>query len=311
MGTDFEIWLVADSSPAGELFEFAFAEIDRIDASLSSYRATSEISRINRQAPVEPVTTDPETFGILRRSLEYSARTAGAFDITVGQLMRAWGFFRDQGRYPTDAELERARKRTGWEQVELDPGRRTVRFRRSGILLDLGASGKGYALDRVAALLRASGVDAVLLGAGQSTYVAVGSPPGAMAWRVNVPDPNDRSLTASSIGLCDAALSTSGSYEKFFAIGGKTYCHIVDPRTGRPVTGMLQATARVCSGEESDMLATAAFVTGTAGAADLIDEGPDRGLMLVTGDPANPEVGGLSWPDTAVAELRQEARGDD
>lgn len=304
MGTDFEVWLVADSSRAKELFEIAFAEIDRIDASLSSYRATSEISRINRRATVERVTTDPETFGLLRRSLAYSARTAGAFDITVGQLLRAWGFFREQGRYPTDAELARARARTGWDLVELEPRRRTVRFRRSDILLDLGAIGKGYALDRVAALLRQSGVEAALAGAGQSTYVAIGRPPGEVAWRVNVPDPNDRSRTISSIDLRDAALSTSGSYEKFFVIGDKTYCHIIDPRTGRPVTGMLQATVRARTGEESDMLATATFVAGAAGAANLIDEEFHQAMMLVTGEPSAPRLSGLHWPDTAIAELQ-------
>lgn len=297
MGTTFELWLYAsDRRRADELFDAAFAEIERIEASLSTYRVTSEISRINSRAGGQPVTTDPETFGLLRRSIDYSRQTEGAFDVTVGRLMRAWGFFRGEGRYPSHPELEQARALTGWHEVELNAAARTVTFRKPELLLDLGAVGKGYALDRVAGLMQSLGVDAVLLGAGESTYVALGAPEGESGWQINIPDPVDRSRTISTVKLRNGALSTSGSYEKFFELEGTTYCHIVDPRTGRPVSDMLQATVVAPSGEASDAAATAVFVGGPAQAAELVAAlGADRAL-LVAGDVAKFELIGINWP---------------
>ena len=304
MGTDFEIWLeAADTTRAEELFEVAFEEIERLDASLSTYRETSEISRINRRASAGPVTTDSETFRILQRSRACSDQTSGAFDITVGRLMRAWGFFRDRGSYPSDSQLAEALMQTGWSHLELDPHRRTVAFRRQGMLLDLGACGKGYALDSAAGVLRSVGVEAALLSAGKSTYVAIGALAAGDSWRVNIPDPVDRERTISSLGLRNAALSTSGSYEKFFILDGERYCHIVDPRSGRPVRGMLQATVLAADGESSDMLSTAAFVSGTAGAAAILGEASDNAIMMVAGDAERREVFSVRWPDGEVVGL--------
>src|SRR5205814_10454293 len=188
MGTTFTIFLYApDGERASELFSESFEEIDRIEEALSNYRATSELSRINRFAAKEPVVTDPEVFALLKTSLQYSARTDGAFDITVGPLMRAWGFFRGQGRYPSTSELESARASVGWQYVRLDPARRSVRFLKAGMEIDLGGIGKGYAVDRVVELLRNGGVHAALVDAGSSTLFAMGAPPGASGWRVLVP----------------------------------------------------------------------------------------------------------------------------
>src|SRR5260370_13344003 len=134
MGTVFTIYLYAhDGELAGVLFESAFEEIERLEEALSNYVAPIELSRINRFATEQAVTTDPEVFALLQTSFAYSRRSAGAFDVTVGPLMRAWGFFRGEGRYPTDAELERARESVGSEKVNLDPAARTVRFATPGV----------------------------------------------------------------------------------------------------------------------------------------------------------------------------------
>src|SRR5260370_2128637 len=158
MGTTFTIYLYAPDAAAAEAnFEAAFDEIERMEEALSNYRPSSELSRINRLAASENVTTDPEVFGLLRTSLEYGRRTEGAFDITVGPLMRAWGFFRGEGHYPSPDELARARGSVGWQNVVLDPARRTVHFLKPGVELDPGGVGRGYAVDRVIDLLREAG----------------------------------------------------------------------------------------------------------------------------------------------------------
>src|SRR5438874_539834 len=137
MGTTFTIYLyAANETQASAAFDVAFEEVKRLEETLSNYRDSSELSRINRLAAREAVTTDPEVFGLLETSLEYSRKTGGAFDITVGPLMKAWGFFRASGHYPSKAELETAKAKVGWQNVQLDVGHRTVHFSRKGIELD-------------------------------------------------------------------------------------------------------------------------------------------------------------------------------
>jgi thiamine biosynthesis lipoprotein len=295
MGTEFEIRLYAtDAVRASEAFEVAFDEIERVEAALSNYRPTSELSRINASASSRPVVTDPEVFRFLETAIDLSRRSDGAFDMTVGRLMRAWGFFRGEGRLPTDAELAEARRETGWRYVALDAAARSVRFERR-VELDPGAIGKGYAIDRVAAVLAASGVRSALVVAGTSTIYAMGAPPGASGWRVTVPDPLDRTRTLSTVLLRDNAISTTGSYEKFFRIGDATFCHIMDPRTGRPVEGMLQTSVVATTGIASDGLSTALFVLGPAKGRALLESYASAGALFVTTGGASDRVVALDW----------------
>src|SRR5690242_8188255 len=150
MGTVFAIHLYADTEQeALSFFEVAFEEVERLEETLSKFRPSSEICRINRLAATQPVTTDPEVFSLIERSCAYSEQSAGAFDITVGPLMRTWGFFRAEGHCPHGDELNAARERTGFDKIVFDRGSRTIGFALPGMELDLGAIGKGYAVDRV------------------------------------------------------------------------------------------------------------------------------------------------------------------
>ncbi len=310
MGTSFEIYLyAADRDRASALFELAFDEIERIEEALSNYRASSELSRINTGAASAPVVTDPEVFTLLERSFDYSRRSRGAFDITVGKLMKAWGFFRGAGHYPTVAELARAREQTGWQRVRLDPPARTVRFLVPGIELDLGGIGKGYAVDRVITLLRESGVTAALVGSGSSSLYALGAPPGKSGWTVRVTDPQDRSRTLSTVVLRDQSLSTSGNYEKFFRLNGRIYCHIMDPRTGSPVQGMLQTTVIAPLATDTDALSTTVFVMGVEESARLLDEMPGTAAMFVTDRPGAGHIVKLRWSDFERSHLTGATEG--
>ena len=185
MATRFEIALHGDDDPRlRAAAEEALDEIERLDAQLSLYRNTSEISRLNAAAAAGPVRVSPPLFQLLSRARDLHRETGGVFDITIGPLMRCWGFMRDTGRLPTDEALAAARERVGMELIELDEDQFTVRFRRDGVMLDLGSIGKGYALERAANLLRDAGVTSAILHGGTSTVCAIGTPPGASAWRV-------------------------------------------------------------------------------------------------------------------------------
>src|SRR5713226_8673502 len=200
MGNSFDVYLYApDRERASELFEAAFDEIERVEAALSNYRSSSELARINASAADAPVVTDPEVFAVLERALAYSRQSDGAFDVTVGKLMKAWGFFRGAGHYPSSEELARAREQTGWQRIKLDQRTRSVLLLTRGIELDLGGIGKGYALDCVARVLRDAGVTAALISSGSSSIYAIGAPPGKAGWPVRVPDPMDRTLALSTI----------------------------------------------------------------------------------------------------------------
>ncbi len=304
MGTTVEIRLyAADTSRAGELFEAAFSELERVEASLSGYRPSSELCRINAKAALGPVTTDPEVFGLLERAIAFSRRSQGAFDVTVGRLMKAWGFFRGRGSYPSQLALTQARTQTGWRHVELDPARRTVRFLSPGLELDLGAIGKGYALDRVADSLRKLAVAGALIGAGQSSYYALGAPPGEPGWSIKVPAPAHAGRTLSTVRLRDAAVSTSGGYGKSFERAGRHYGHILDPRSGRPVEGMLQVTVLAASAADADALSTSLFVLGAEEGAKLLQGGPGAAALLIDGTLERPAFHSLNWP-VEVADTR-------
>lgn len=285
MGTMFTIYVYADDQEfAGIAFESAFEEIERLEEALSNYRASSELSRINRLAAHQPVTTDPEVFGLIAASLEFSRLSKGAFDVTVGPLMRAWGFFRGDGHYPSEEELSLAREHVGWEKVQLDAATRAVRFSASGVELDLGAIGKGYAVDRVAKVLRESGVRSALVDAGSSTLYAMDAPPGKDGWTLRVPNPVDRSQTVSTVVLNNASLSTSGSYENFFQLAGRRYCHVMDPREGTPVQGMLQTTLIAGGATTTDAISNAMFVMGPSAGKPLLASIPDASGLWILGD---------------------------
>jgi thiamine biosynthesis lipoprotein len=296
MGTSVEIFLYAETrSRAAELFEAAFQEISRVEEALSTYRSTSEISRINAGAAQGPVVTDPEVFGLVSTALEYSRRTGGAFDVTVGPLVKAWGFFRGDGQYPSTDVLSEARAKVGWRHVAVDSAQRSIRFLTPGLELDMGGIGKGFALDCAARILRRNGAGRALLSAGQSSYVAIGAPPDTPGWPINIPSPADPKRALSTIQLRDQSLSTSGSSQQYFEMNGRRYSHIIDPRTGEPVTGMAQVTVIAPTATDSDALSTALFVEGHDRAAMLIESMEGTAALLVTDDRREKQVIAVRW----------------
>jgi thiamine biosynthesis lipoprotein len=275
MGTDFTVAAYGrDQNFLAETVEEVFEEIDRIDQQMSNYKPESELSQINRLAASEDVLVDPNLFALLRTSLRYSEDTGGAFDITVGPLMKAWGFFRGQGRVPSSAELKEVLKHVGYQHVRLDPARRAIRFDVPGIELDLGGIAKGYAVDRAVRVLRENGIASAFVSSGMSSIYALGAPPGEKGWKIVLRDPFDEKKAADVVYLKNFSMSTSGNYNKFFKLGGKMYSHIMDPHTGMPVEGMLATTVFAASGTDSDALSKL-YVLGVEGSRRYLAIHPD------------------------------------
>ena len=252
----------ADAGALPGILDAAFDEVDRIDRLMSHYKPESPLSRLNREAARGPVTVEPELFGFLSECMRYSRESEGAFDVTVGPLMKAWGFFQGEGRVPDAGELSELLGRVGYRHVTLEAGARTIQFDQPGVELDLGGIAKGYAVDRVVELLERHQVPAALISAGGSTLYGLGAPPGRKAWEVSIQDPADPRRIALTVRLKDRALSVAGRRENSFEVGGVTYAHIMDPRTGRPVHGMLSVAVLARSGTAGDALDDVFFVQG-------------------------------------------------
>jgi thiamine biosynthesis lipoprotein len=271
MGTVFTVVAYGrDRNYLAEVVDEVFDEVDRLDAQMSNYKPESELSGINREAGSRDVLVEPKFFQLLEDSFRYSRETGGAFDITVGPLMKLWGFFRGQGRVPRPAEIAEALTRVGYQHVMLDPTRRSIRFDTRGVELDLGGIAKGYAVDQAVGILRANGISVALVSSGTSSIYALGSPPNERGWTIKVRDPYNPDKVGDVIHLENYSLSTSGSYEKFFQVGGKTYCHIMDPHTGWPVQNMLSAGILAPSTIQSEALSKPFFIWGPAGSRNYL-----------------------------------------
>jgi FAD:protein FMN transferase len=233
-----------------------------------------------------PVRVAPDAFAVLARAARFHQETGGAFDITVGPLMRCWRFAGGTGEVPEPAALAEARERTGMHLVELDAERRTVRFRRPGVLVDPGAIGKGYALEQAALLLGELGVERALLHGGTSTVHGIGTPESGGQWKVAVEYPGERGETGPDqvlavVALENRALSVSAVWGKWFAVGDTVYGHVLDPRTGWPAQGAVLAAVVSPSATETDALSTALLTLGIEGHGPVAGAHPAMPLLVL------------------------------
>jgi len=266
MGSSFSLVLYGtDRSKLETAADAALDEVHRLDRMLSNYRPASEWSEINRDAAQRPVRLSPELFDLLAACLKYSAESDGAFDITVGPLMKVWGFMKGEGLLPRRAEVTDALERVGYRHVRLDAVSRTVQFDRPGVELDPGGIAKGYAVDRVVDVLKRHRVNIALVSAAGSSIYGLGVPPSeSEGWRISIRAPEDANGVAAQVFLKNMSISTSGSYEKFFWAEGRTYSHLIDPRSGSPAQGTAAVSVLASRTIDSEAWTKPFFINGRA-----------------------------------------------
>ena len=291
MGTTFRLVLYADSqNTADAARDAAFAVISDLDQRLTDYRPDSELMQACATAWQHPVRLSPQVFELLATSQQLAARTGGAFDITVGALTRVWRRARRENEMPSADELAAARAVTGWQLLTLDPAEQTISLAREGVRLDVGGNGKGYAADKALAAMRARGVDRAMVVAGGD--IAIGAPPpDEPGWRIALAPFDDVPAPGGTLTVAHAGVSTSGDAEQWMEIAGTRYSHIIDPRTGLPVTGRHAVTIVAPDATTSDGLDTATSVLGDRAGAALVDATPGASALFGTRDAA----GAVRW----------------
>ncbi len=256
-----------------DAFDAAFREIlhslQNLHNTINVYDATSELSRLNASAADGPFACSDELWSVLSASREAYSFTEGAFDPTVGNAMRLWGFHRKRESVPSDKEVEQVTGTVGLDKVKFDDERRTVAFAVKGLALDFGGVAKGYGADMAADILKKHGIDIFLIDLGGNLLVSEKTPPGQKSFMVSIRDPRNKNAVCDIIEVRGSAVATSGNYERSRIIAGRKIGHIMDPRTCRPVADLESVTAITLKGVHSDAFSTAVFVGGEALASRL------------------------------------------
>ncbi len=255
--------------------------IHQLEDQMTVYRETSELSEINRSAFEQPVAVEARLFQLLLAAKKLGERTQGAFDPTSGPLIALWRHCRNEGRIPTPAEIRECLSHTGLAHLKFNEAQDTVQFDDPRAELNLGGIGKGYALDRAGEFLNEMNVDDWLLHGGFSSLLARGEHQSQGGWPIGIRNPLVPSQLLGTILLKDQALSTSGSGVQSFRVEGKKYGHILDPRTGWPVEGLLSVTILAPTAAQADALSTAFFVLGLEKSQEYCDNHPNVSCLLI------------------------------
>lgn len=288
MGTYVTVWFWTDrEADAARAAEAVFAEMQRLDATMTTWTDTSEVSRVNAAAGLRPVKVGPETFAVVERALDIGKKSSGLFDISFGVFKGVWKFDQDlDGTLPTDDLVKQRLALVNYRDIVIDRRRRTVFLRHKGMFINLGGIAKGYAVDRCAALLRKAGFRDFMIQAGGDMYVA--GKKGDAPWVVGIRDPRgERDEMFAMMPIEDHSFSTSGDYERGFVKDGVRYHHILDPRTGYPARQSRSVTLRAADAFTADAWSKVMFIAGWKDGMALIEKYKLRDLEVVWIDDKN------------------------
>jgi FAD:protein FMN transferase len=285
MGTYLEVTLWHhEPETAKRLIRDAVREVHRLDEILSNYDPDSALSRLNQHAGAGAMRVPAELFALLSTAREFSEKTGGIFDVTVGPLMELWRKAEEENRLPTGKHLAQALAAVSYRNLVLyrpDEAELT----RGGMSVDLGGIGKGYAVDRVTDIMRAAGVATALINFGGSSMSAIGAPPGKRGWEITVQDTDDR--LRGMIHLRDTALSTSGSMGRWWTIEGKKYGHLIHPISGTPITEARTAVVITRSATRAEALTKPLVLLGKNALPTIENFSDTEAIVLAaSGEPA-------------------------
>ncbi len=304
-----------DEETAASAWEAVMARLEDLNNLFSDYDPESELSRLcTLGGPGRPIRVSRELWEVLSRAKEFSRLSEGAFDVTVGPVVRLWRRARRQRTLPSEARIAEALQLVGYENLRLDETDHTVELLREGMRLDLGGIAKGYAGDQVLSLLAERGISQALVDIGGDIRLG-DPPPGKEGWRVAIEPFGDGDRPPQVLLLSRCAIATSGDTERFVILGGRRYSHIVDPRTGWALTGNMQVTIVAPEGIAADALASAVRVMGPEKGLALVDKLPGAaGFVVYLPDGSPPDAPPLVFASKRWAELPHisltETRGD-
>ena len=282
MGSRFDITIIAaDSAKAEKHIDEVITEMIRIEDLISDWKASSQISEVNRNAGIKAVQVDREVFEFTKRSLYFSQLTNGAFDISYAALDKVWKFDGTMKAMPTAEEIKNSVAKVGYKNIELDSANSTIFLKLTGMKIGFGAMGKGYAADKGRELMEAKGIKAGIVNA-SGDMTTWGEKRNGKAWNVGITNPFDEEKYIAIIPLKRQAVTTSGSYEKYVSFNGKRYAHIINPVTGYPATGLISVTVVGPSAEMANGFSTSIMVLGKEKGLGLIKKFPDYSCLLVT-----------------------------
>jgi thiamine biosynthesis lipoprotein len=288
MASDNELQLdAADPARARRAGDAAIADVLRIEAKYSRYRDDSVVARINRAAGGDAVGIDPETAALVAYADRCFAQSGGLFDLTSGVLRRAWDFRHTPPRLPEPAALAATIALVGWDAVEWSE--RSIRLPRGGMEIDFGGIGKEYAADRAATICIEQGIAHGLVNLGGDVR-AIGAQADGTPWHVGIRHPRAQGRAIASVDLADGAVATSGDYERYFDLGGRRYCHILNPRTGMPVAHWQSVSVVAPLAVVAGSCATIAMLMEAAGEAFLAAQGFSYVAVAPDGTLRRPET---------------------
>jgi thiamine biosynthesis lipoprotein len=280
MGSDFELVVVDEEEiTARKHLQAAVEEIERIEELLTEFKPTSQTSALNQAAGLAPVTVDEEVYQLVKRCLNLSHLSQGAFDCTAGALKKLYTFKGGDNALPTSEAVNSVLKYVGYQHVELLSDNR-VFLTKENMRIGFGAIGKGYAADKAKELLVSRGVQNGVINA-SGDLTAWGKQPDGSAWRVGITDPFSPRTTKFWLPVQNASVATSGNYEQYFEHNGKRYSHNLDPRTGLPTRYLASVTVISPMAELSDALATVVTVMGIDVGLHFIDQLPQTYCLLI------------------------------
>ncbi|HAQ53042.1 MAG TPA: thiamine biosynthesis protein ApbE [Flavobacteriaceae bacterium] len=297
MGTRFEITLVSTQEAANQYLNAAQGEIERIERLISSWDANSQTAEINRQAGITPVKVAKELYDLIARSIEISKITQGAFDISYAALDPVWFFDGRMKAVPSESERLKSVQNIGFKDLVLNAKEQTVYLPKKGMKIGFGAIGKGYAADATKKLMKSLGVSSGIINA-SGDLTSWGKKPDGTDWQVGISNPENPAKVFSWFPVRDAAVATSGNYEKYVTLEGKQYSHIMDPRTGMPVSGIKSVTVFAPKAELADAFATAVFIMGIDTGIDTISQLPGMSCIIVDAENNIHHSPNIQWANT-------------